>query len=167
MTASSALSLEEAIRQSGAGWLLGWFPTPEAALDHIRKTLQAVDEEARIRLEKNAPELNESVLLAEFSRNPQQVRGFLQALGRTTTPEMLLMAWRIIQGMSVKNVEINYTRERSFEASVVLESPDGVPDPPYKTTRIHDFALFRHVGIIEISGRPVFDGFYPLRVGDT
>lgn len=37
-------------------------------------------------------------------------------------------------------------------------------DELYESSVIQDFALFRHVGIMEISGKPVFDGFYPLKV---
>ena len=77
---------------------------------------------------------------------------------------MLLMAWRIIQGMEIRDVQLSYQRQQSFSFRVVLESPDGEQDPPYDSTNIQDFALFRHVGILEIDRRPVFDGFYPLRV---
>ena len=31
--------------------------------------------------------------------------------------------------------------------------------PSFRTLR-----LFRHVGIMEINGKPVFDGFYPLKI---
>jgi hypothetical protein len=93
-----------------------------------------------------------------------KVKGFFQALGGARSPDMLLMAWRIIQGMEIKDVRITYLRQEAFEASVVLESPYGEEDPHYKSSNIQDFGLFRHIGILEISGRPVFDGFYPLRL---
>jgi len=78
---------------------------------------------------------------------------------------MLLMAWRIIQGMEVKDVRIQYQRQENFEARVVLESPLGEEDCPYVSNDIFDFSLFRHMGIMESAGRPVFDGFYVLRLG--
>ena len=74
------------------------------------------------------------------------------------------MAWRIIQGMEVKEIRIAYRRQEAFEATVVLESPYGEEDPPYVSSDIRGFCFFRHIGILEISGRPVFDGFYPLRI---
>ena len=80
---------------------------------------------------------------------------------------MLLMAWRIIQGMEVKAVQMEYSRQKSFEVRVILESPYGEQDAPYTSTRIHDFALFRHIGVLEISGNPVFDGFYALNLRIT
>lgn len=77
---------------------------------------------------------------------------------------MLLMVWRIIQGMEIKDVELSYSRQHSFQLSVTLESPYGETDPPYSSTNIQDFSLFRHVGTMEVRGRPVFDGFYPLKL---
>ena len=167
MSANHPESLEEAIRQSGEGWLIDWFPPPAAAIDHLRRTLDEVSHRARERLGGNAPDLSETSLLREYPRNPQRVRGFFQALGHTRSPDMLLMAWRIIQGMEIKDIRLAYHRQQVFETSVVLESPYGEEDAPYTSSNIQDFALLRHLGILEISGRPVFDGFYPLRVVDN
>lgn len=74
------------------------------------------------------------------------------------------MVWRIIQESKSKCVTLDYKIWDKFELSVVLESPEGIEDPPYQTKSINDFTLFRHIGILVASGRPVFDGFYPLRV---
>jgi hypothetical protein len=164
---TSSLTLEDAIRQSGAGRLLKRFDTPAAAIDHISKKLLEVNAEAKRRLGADAPELTETILLSESGRNSQHVRGFLQALASNSTPAMLLMAWRIIQGMNVKEIQVAYLRKSKFEVTVVLESPYGVSDDPYISSTIHDFTLLRHFGIIEISGRPVFEGFYALRLPDS
>ena len=83
MSTNRPTSLEEAIRQSGEGWLIDWFPPPDAAMDHLRHTLDEVSRRAQERLGGNAPDLSESSLLLEYSRNPQRVRGFFQALGGT------------------------------------------------------------------------------------
>ncbi len=157
-------SLEEAIRQSGGGWLLDLDAQPKEAVNHLRRTLEAVDRLARERLGGDAPALTESAVVAEYRRRPAQVRGFFQALSGSRTAEMLLMAWRIIQGMEIKRIDLAYARQEGFEISVILQSPYGDEDAPYRSTNINDFALFRHIGILEVSGRPVFDGFYPLRV---
>src|SRR5437868_307452 len=105
---STPLTLEDVIRESGEGWLIDWFAPPERAIDHIRQTLEDVSNRARQRLGGNAPEISEAALVREFRRNPQRVRGFFQALGGTHAPEMLLMVWRIIQGMELKEVRIEY-----------------------------------------------------------
>ena len=61
---------------------------------------------------------------------------------------MLLMAWRIIQGMEIKDLRLTYRRQQAFEASVILESPYGEEDAPYTSSKIQDFALLRHLGIL-------------------
>lgn len=157
-------SLEEAIRLAGEGWLIDRFNPPEEAMLHIHATLAKVQQEAKSRLGANAPDLSESALLKEYPRNPQKVRGFFQALGGTHSPQMLLMAWRIIQGMEIKSIQLAHERRKSFEVHVTLESPYGEVDPPYTSKRVQDFKLFRHVGILEIGESPAFDGFYALRV---
>jgi hypothetical protein len=164
MSTQHPSTLEEAIRESGEGWLIDWFSPPTEAMDHLRRKLDEVNRRAQERLGGTTPRLTESLLLSEYRRNPLKVKGFFQALGGSRSPDMLLMAWRIIQGMEVKEVRIAYRRQEAFEATVVLESPYGEEDPPYTSADIQDFALFRHIGILEISGRPVFDGFYPLRL---
>jgi hypothetical protein len=164
MSTSSPSTLQEAIQQSGEAWLLGWFAPREEAMDYIRQTLAMVGQRAKERLGKNAPEITEAALLEEYRRNPQRLRGFLQVLGGSRTPDMLLMAWRILQGMEVKDVQISYRRQEIFSMTVILESPDGEEDAPYSSENIQDFTLFRHIGISTIGGRPVFEGFYGLRV---
>lgn len=164
MSTTSPTTLEEAIQHAGEAWLIDSFAPPEAAMDHIFQTLAAVQQEAQKRFGDSAPKLAEADLVQEYHRNPLRVRGFLQALGGTRTPAMLLMAWRIIQGMEVKEIQMGYHRQKSFEVRVILESPSGEQDEPYVSGNIHDFALFRHIGIMEIGGAPVFDGFYALKV---
>jgi hypothetical protein len=164
MSTASLSTLEEVLRHAGEGWLIDSFSPSEEAMLHIIQTLEAVQQVARMRLGGNAPNFSESALVHEYQRNPQKVRGFFQALGGTRTPEMLLMVWRIIQGMEVQTIQMNYLRQQSFEVRVILESPYGEGEELYTSQNIHDFALFRHIGIMEIGTAPVFDGFYALRV---
>jgi hypothetical protein len=164
MTTSTTSPLESAIRQAGEGWILDSYAPPAEAIEHVRGVLAKAHQLARDRLKGNAPDLSESAIVADFQRHALQVKGFFQALGAARTPEMLLMAWRIIQGMSIKDVQLSYRMQESFKLRVILVSPYDVEDPPYESTDINDFALLRHIGILEISGWPVFDGFYPLRV---
>lgn len=164
MSTLQAHTLEEAIREAGEGWLIDRSSLPAEAVNRLRRGLDDVNSLARERLGGEAPDLSESAIVAEFQRRPAQVRGFFQALGGSRTPEMLLMVWRVIQGMEIKRIELTYERQQSYALSVVLESPYGVEDEPYRSTNVNDFSLLRHIGILEVSGRPVFDGFYPLRV---
>ena len=165
MSTAQISALEDAIRQSGEGWIIDWFEPKNQALDHLRNTIGQVQQLAQEwRLAGDAPTLSEEAIVAEYGRNPQKVRGFFQALGGTRTPVMLLMVWRIIQGMEIKDIQLSYQRQQAFEVHVVLQSPYGGEDAPYISSNINDFALLRQIGVHEISGRPVFDGFYALKV---
>jgi hypothetical protein len=163
----SPATLEEAIRQSGEGWLLDSFPPREKEMERIRRTLDAVNNLAKKRLGGGSPDISETALIEEYRRNPQRVRGFFQVLGGTRTTEMLLMVWRIMQGMEISDIQIGYRRQQEFKMTVVLESPYGVEDDPYTSENVNDFTLLRHIGVLEVSGRPVFDGFYALRVREA
>jgi hypothetical protein len=164
MTLPSTKTLEEAIRRSGEGWLIDFFAPPDKAIDYLRHRLVEVTGRAQERLRGNAPDLSEAALVELYNRYPLKVKGFFQVLGGTRTPDMLLMAWRIVQGMEIKDIHMDYRRQDHFLIRVILESPYGEEDELYESNVIQDFALFRHVGIMEISGKPVFDGFYPLKV---
>jgi hypothetical protein len=164
MNAEIESTLEGAIRKSGEGWIIDTFAPREAALDHILQTLDKVNELAKSRLGVSAPDLSPQALADEFDRNPARVRGFFQVLGGSRTAEMLLMVWRIMQGMEIKDVQLSYRWQKDFHVRVVLVSPYGDEDVPYESSEINDFAIFRHIGVLQIGDRPVFDGFYPLRL---
>lgn len=166
MSTLEAQSLEEVIRRAGEGWLIDRYSPPSEAMNVIRQTLRDASLLARTNLGNDAPDLSEEAIIAEYQRHPYQLRGFFQAFAGTRTPTMILMAWRIIQGWKIKRVTLDYVVWHDFKLSVVLESPDGDEDPAYETKNINDFALLRHIGILVASGRPVFDGFYPLRLID-
>lgn len=161
MNAQAELTLENAIRKSGEGWVIDLFAPKGGALVHIQQTLEKVNQLASSRLGTSAPNLSERAIVAEFGRNPARVRGFFQILGGSRTPAMILMVWRIMQGLEIKEVELSYHWQRDFHVRVVLASPNG--DEPYESSDINDFAIFRHFGVLQINNRPVFDGFYPLR----
>ncbi len=164
MTRPATQTLEEAIRHAGEGWLIDFPGPPAEALNRIGRLLAEVHRRGQERLGGNAPGLTEAALVAEYNRAPLKVKGFFQVLGGTPTPDMLLMAWRIIQGMQIKDIQLSYSLQENFRVRVILESPYGEVDAPYESELIQDFTLFRHFGIMEIGGRPAFDGFYALKI---
>jgi hypothetical protein len=164
MSTQSPMSLEDAIHQAGEDWLINYFSPREQAIEHLRRTLEDVNRRGRSRLGGNAPNLSEAAVVEEFQRSPQKIRAFFQALGGSRTPDLLLMVWRILQGMEIAEVQVSYQRQSDFSLRVVLQSPYGEPEEVYESNNIHDFPLFRHIEAIQISGRPVFDGFYALRL---
>lgn len=161
MSNTQSSPLEKTIRQAREDWLIDYFSSPREGLDHLTATLQKVNQLAKERFGTSAPDLSAEALAREYERNPQHVKGFLQALGGTRTPDMLLMAWRAIQGMEIKEVHVDYSQQERFAMRIVLQSPNG--DEVYSSERIQDFALLRHFGTLEVGGQPVIEGFYPLR----
>jgi len=156
-------TLEESIRDAGEGWLIEMYAPPEEAISHIRQTLADVYTLARKKLGGNAPDLTEKSIISHYNRYPLKVKGFFQVLGGTRSSTILLMAWRIIQGMEVKQISLTYERNVSFALQVTLQSPYGDGDEVYESDKIQDFSVFRHIGTMEVSNQPVFDGFYALR----
>ena len=161
---SSTDSFERIIREAGQGWLIDWYAPKDQALPALRQTLATADARAQARLGRNAPRLTPEVLVAEYDRNPHRISAFLQVLGSVTTPDLLVMVWRIIQGMSISELRVNYRSEDRFEMSVLLTSPYGDHDEPYESTNIDDSVILRHLGVMKMDGLPIFDGFYPLNV---
>jgi hypothetical protein len=160
---TTASNLEEALRQSGEGWVIDWFSPKDQALDYLRKTFEDINEAAKLRGLESTVKISEQGLVAEYNRNPPRIKAFFQALAGIRTAEMLLMVWRIMQGMLIKKVNIDYTMDSHFFISVTLESPYGEEDAPYESTQINDGVLLRHFGIIEINSLPRYDGFYAIR----
>ncbi len=60
---------------------------------------------------------------------------------------------------------MNYREQEEFNLSVTLARPgeDQVVSETYRTNDINDAALLRNFGIMTVDGRPLFDGFFPLR----
>jgi len=165
MTAQSSSLLGRLLHECQLDWLVDSYADPPRALAALSATLETVGEESRARFGSHGPQLSERWLAEEYERKPHKVSAFLQALGATASPQMLLMVWRIIQGAEIRSVRMNHESRNSFHLAVTLASPrDGAPEE-YETHDITDASLLRHFGIMKIDGQPVFDGFYPLRLG--
>lgn len=155
-------TIEEAIQDAGYDWLLRGANSPQ----RLRETIAAVNEYARQRLGDRAPDLSEGALVQMYARHPGKILAFLQLLGGSLTPAVLLMAFRILQGWEIQSVDISQQRQKDFLMRVVLVASEdlGEENEIYESRRIQDFAIFRHIGIMEIDGRPVFDGLYRLKI---
>jgi hypothetical protein len=165
MTAESSSPLGRLLHECQLDWLVDSQPDPRRALAALSGTLEAIGEESRARFGNEGPQLSERSLAEEYERNPHKVTAFLQALGATASPQMLLMAWRIIQGAEIRSLRITYESRDSFHLALTLASPRNGTAEEYETDDISDASLLRHLGIMKIDGQPVFDGFYPLRLG--
>lgn len=163
MSTPEPATLEEVIRDAGESRLLDDYEPRSKAMTRVLCLLSETRERAAARGLGGSVRLDELAIVREYSRNALHVKAFLQALRITATPEMLMMIWRILQGMEIQSVHIAHERLTSFIMRVVLRSPYGGDDETYETSVAGDLRLLRHVGAYEINGKPVFDGFYPRR----
>jgi hypothetical protein len=144
--------------------MIDMYTPRERALPILLERLTGLTSEFRRRFGHDLS-LTPETLRAEGERNPHKIRAFLQALGVSGNPDMLLMIWRILQGLNIREVVMNYREQEAFTLSVTLARTGGERDEleTYRTDDINDAALLRNFGITTVDGRPLFDGFFPLR----
>jgi len=158
--------LEAVIRAAGEAWLIDWYTPPNQAIPHLRLMLEQADERLLNRFGPDAPRLTGESLLREHQANPHKVRALLQVLGSVASPDILVMVWRILQGMNIASIQMEYDQERVFRLRVTLSSSyDQAIAEHYESTDIDDAVVLRHFGIMKMDDKPCFDGFYPLNVG--
>ena len=158
--------LEKLFLENNMGWMLEKPFEREYVIDSFREKLREASQEALARFGPGAPQFTEESLVAEYQINPHKARAFLQGLIARMTAPMLVLSWRILQGMHVQEVEVSYRERATFKLRIVLNSPygDGQEDI-YESSDIWDASVLRHLGIAKVNGTPVFDGFIPLKLG--
>jgi hypothetical protein len=105
--------------------------------------------------------------VAEYQHNPHKVRAFLQVV-KSASPDVLVMVWRILQGMGVARIEMEYQTGLHFRLHVWLSSPyEGGEPEVYESKDIDDAVILRHMGIMKMDDRPVFDGFYAVNLSKS
>lgn len=163
MSQQSAAVLEKLLRDNGLGWMIDRPASKDLAIASLLEQLDKVCAEYRRRTD-DKDSFTPQALAAAAERNPHKIRAFLQALAITSSPEMLVMVWRILQGLSIRQLEMNYRELEMFRLVVVL-SPPGLGQEAvesYCSRDINDAALVRHFAITAINGKPLFEGFFPL-----
>jgi hypothetical protein len=140
-------------------------PSEDESLAFIRDLMGQAADAARSRFGRESPELSEAVLAATYSRNPHKVSAFLQALISTRNPDLLVMTWRLLQGAKLTDLHLTYRHLDNFHMRIELSPGRDDEVDVYESADIVDAALLRHIGITKVNGQPLFDGFYPLRLG--
>jgi hypothetical protein len=163
MNPQSAEILERLLRANDLGTVLDTYePSSAHLLDSLMDRLDKVAAEYHARF-GGCTSFTPEALESESSRNPHKIRAFLQAMRRTRSPGMLVMVWRILQGLSVQEVKMVYQKRESFELVIVLTEPGAQKSAleTYRSTDIFDVRLLRHFGVATAVNRPSFNGFFP------
>lgn len=157
------MNLEQLIRAAGEDWLIDWYAPNDQALPYLQELLLKAN--ARLQQRPHAPgdAIDEDSLVRGYEQSPHKIKAFLQAMGETDSPDMLVMAWKLIQGAEIAAAELHYQLQHTFTLRVQLVSPEDGTTDEYESQNIDDAAIFRHFGILKMGNRPVFDGFYALQ----
>jgi hypothetical protein len=157
---------EAMIREAGEGWLLDWHAPPGAALAHLRELLRKADDTARARLGAGAPKLTPDALTQVYAQNPHKVRAFLQVAATASTPDILVMVWRVLEGVEIAGIDMKYDAHGPFHLRVSLFPSSAVCRvEDYESTDIDDAVVLRHLGTFKLGNQGTFDGFYAMNRG--
>lgn len=164
MSQQADVALDRLLREYDLGWMIDQHTPKDQAIPSLLKLLGEVRDEYQRRVQVDGP-FTPDALAAEAKGNPHRVRAFLQSLAASRSPDMLVMVWRVLQGLRIRQLDMSYHELTAFRLVVVLARPgedqDGLES--YSSGDIKDAALVRHFGISTIEGRPLFDSYYPLR----
>src|SRR5436853_3511064 len=105
--------LEDVIRKAGEGWLIDLYHPKESAIPNLRKILSDANDWGKQRFGGNAPSLTDDAIVSTYAKNPHKVRAFLQVIG-SASPQVLVMVWRILQGMTIQAVRMEYEQDKPF-----------------------------------------------------
>jgi hypothetical protein len=127
MTTESPAILERLLRDNDLGWMIDMYSPRDRAIPFLLDQLDSLTAEFRSRFQREVS-FSPDALRAEAERNPHKIRAFLQALGASRNPDMLLMVWGILQGLSIKEVTMSYREQEAFLARGLV-TPEKAPVP--------------------------------------
>lgn len=164
MSVGSASELEGLLKKCGHAWLIELFAPDGIAF--LLELLAQTDAESTKRFGSSGPRFTQQALAREYEIDPYRIGAFLQALAPSRSPQMLLMAWRIIKKDKViRSVELSYQDRKSFFLKVVLGSLGDAngQEEIYESSDIDDATLLGHFGTAHLNNLPLFLGFYPAK----
>ena len=156
-----AIRLEKLIEDAGFGWGLRLFSPQKDAAAFYSARLDQLDEfMASQGLGKSGPTVAIIESLCEHS--PFRADAILEAIISIKSPQILCAAWRIIQGMTVQSLTVDYAHCKRFDLTVTLKSPYGDSEV-YRSDDIDDLPFIRHLGKCKLGGQPLLNGFHALK----
>ena len=153
--------INELLQARNFDWAIKAFHPSDQATRHFAEQLDA------LKLFMEQRRLGECVptiasLQSLGKTNSYKLDAFLEALVSLRTSEMIAAAWRIIQGMQVEKIEMQFEYGKSFALRISLLSPYG-ENENYSTNDIDDMNFLRHLIKSKSDNRPIINGFFALR----
>jgi hypothetical protein len=153
-------TLKTLIRGAGVEWVLE--SDPGKILEMLRQELKDVEAEYARRYDKHVDTLR---IAAD---EPEKHLAFIQSLAVPLSTDIRTMVLRLVQGASIQKLGFNYEQKLHVKLSLTLQKDEITKEPSsdqYESTRLWDVDVLRHIGHLEISGRPVLEGYYAFRIG--
>lgn len=154
MTKAQALTkLADLLVQCGVGWLLN--ESRDERLQQLSTEIDALSAELSKRL---APVKVDA--FREMLAEPMALKPLVQLLASPTSTEMRAMAYCVLRGMDIADVEFEYKLKRSVRLVVVTEDPTSGQTHRFESSVVWDAEILRHMGIMTLGKKPVLHGFY-------
>lgn len=145
-------ALAQRLHESGVGWLLN--QDADARLEQIRSEILDVSAE----LSRRLPRMKIDVL-AEVLTDPA-LKPLVQMFASPTTRDMRAMVYCVLRGMTIKDIEFSYKLKQRVDLAVVLQNEITGEELTFKSDRVWDVEILRHLGIMTMGNRPIIHGFY-------
>jgi len=153
--------INELLQARNFDWAIKAFHPSDQAARHFAEHLDALQLFMKQRtLGECVPTI--ASLQSLGKTNSYKPDAFLEALVSLRTSELIAAAWRIIQGMQVEQIEMQFEYGKSFALRISLLSPYG-ENEDYSTSDIDDMNFLRHLIKSNSDNRPIINGFFALR----
>lgn len=101
-----------------------------------------------------------------FKKNPENYlsneRAFLQTFALTVSDEIRAMVYFItMEDADIVELKMDYVSQKSFLLKVKLELKSG-KKIDFSSDSIWDAEVVRHFGVMMMSGKPIFTGYFPI-----
>lgn len=158
---TATMELEKLLKARGFEWAIRAYSPSDKAAAHYAEKFSEIEKFMVDRgIGNSAPAFDDLVSLQDS--NPYKLDAFLEALVSLRSSEMIVGAWRMIQGMQLQSLELIFENASSFALKVSLNSPYGETEV-YSTNDIDDMNFVRHLMKSKSGDRPIINGFFALR----
>jgi hypothetical protein len=161
--------LKDFVRASGEAWLLKIVRDEQQSWKIARQKLDAAYVKYAALFPDRLPgepNFDDHTVLAEVDANPHKVRALLQSIG-ASSPDMIAVIWRVVNGDSIKSLDLHYREQTEFVLRVEIESSLSGRTYAIETREIEDATFLRHLGIMRMDEKPLFDGYYALNLAGS
>jgi hypothetical protein len=150
--------IEDAFNKTDCAWILNY---PEHTNSGPEKLLIAVAKE----IDEFRQEYHERFgdwpdpfrLVAD---NRDKATAFFEIFsGPPLSTDMRVLIWRLLEGLEIRAIDLQYEKRRLFRAKFVIGRRGG-DDEVYETVHPWDFTVMRHFRMFMVSGALVLDGYY-------